>query len=176
MPEQFPIMPLRVDIISDVVCPWCIIGYKQLQRALDSLPGQFEVTLRWHPFELNPDMPAEGQDLREHLAMKYGASPEQGRAARSRLAALGESLGFTFDYFDGMRMVNTFKAHQLLHWAEGQGRQTALKLAPDRVYRLWRRLRRAVGDPSICRQFAADALDRVERNAQIDHPPHVAHG
>ncbi len=131
MPEQVHVhaLPLQIDIVSDVVCPWCIIGYKQLQRALGSLPGQFDVTLRWHPFELNPEMPAGGEDLREHLARKYGASAEQGRGVRSRLTALGHALGFTFDYFDGMRMVNTFKAHQLLHWAAGEGRQTALKLA-----------------------------------------------
>ena len=123
------ILPLHVDIVSDVVCPWCIIGYRQLQKALDALPGRFDVSLRWHPFELNPDMPEEGQELREHLAWKYGTTPEQSRAARARLTTLGESLGFTFDYFDGMRMVNTFRAHQLLHWAAGEGRQTALKLA-----------------------------------------------
>jgi predicted DsbA family dithiol-disulfide isomerase len=120
---------LQVDIVSDVVCPWCIIGYKQLMNALAALPGQFDVTLRWHPFELNPRMPEEGQDLREHLAQKYGTSAAQSRGARERLAALGESLDFTFDYFDGMRMVNTFRAHQLLHWAGEQGRQTELKLA-----------------------------------------------
>ena len=129
MPEQVNALPLRVDIVSDVVCPWCIVGYLQLQRSLSALSGQFDVTLRWHPFELNPDMPAEGEDLKQHLARKYGASAGQGDAVRSRLTALGESLGFTFDYFEGMRMVNTFKAHQLLHWAEGRGRQTALKLA-----------------------------------------------
>lgn len=122
-------IPLHVDIVSDVVCPWCIIGYKQLQLALDSLPGRFDVTLRWHPFELNPQMPRQGQDLREHLAQKYGSTPEQGRAVKARLIALGDSLGFKFDYFDDMRMVNTFRAHQLLHWAQEQGRQTELKLA-----------------------------------------------
>jgi len=129
MPEHLHPFLLQVDIVSDVVCPWCIIGYRQLHKALDTLPGQFELTLRWHPFELNPNMPAEGQDLREHLTQKYGATAEQGRAVRSRLIALGESLGFTFDYFDGMRIVNTFKAHQLLMWAAEQGRQTELTLA-----------------------------------------------
>jgi predicted DsbA family dithiol-disulfide isomerase len=129
MPETIEVLPLQVDIVSDVVCPWCIIGYKQLQKALASMPGQFAVSLSWHPFELNPQMPPEGQELREHLAQKYGTSPEQSRGARDRLSALGESLGFKFDYFDGMRMVNTFQAHQLLHWAAEQGRQTELKLA-----------------------------------------------
>ena len=128
MAEISQVAPLQVDIVSDVVCPWCIIGYKQLQKALGSMAGQFEVTLRWHPFELNPRMPQDGQNLREHIFEKYGSSAEQSRAAKERLVTLGESLGFTFDYFDEMRMVNTFRAHQLLHWAGEQGRQTELKL------------------------------------------------
>ena len=122
-------VPLKVDIVSDVVCPWCIIGYKQLMKALDAVSNRFEASIHWHPFELNPDMPPEGQDLREHIAMKYGTSPSQSGGARTRLTELGESLGFTFDYHDDMRMVNTFRAHQLLHWAGLKGAQTALKLA-----------------------------------------------
>jgi predicted DsbA family dithiol-disulfide isomerase len=129
MVEISQVAPLQVDIVSDVVCPWCIIGYKQLQKALDILAGQFDVTIRWHPFELNPRMPEEGQNLREHLSQKYGSTIEQSKAAKARLMILGESLGFKFDYFDEMRMVNTFRAHQLLHWAGEQGRQTELKLA-----------------------------------------------
>ena len=127
--KQLQLQPLQVDIVSDVVCPWCIIGYKQLMAALSLMHGQFDVAIHWHPFELNPQMPDEGQELQEHLVQKYGSSLEQGQATRARLLALGESLGFTFDYFDGMRMVNTFRAHQLLHWASKQGRQTELKLA-----------------------------------------------
>jgi predicted DsbA family dithiol-disulfide isomerase len=122
-------LPLRIDIVSDVVCPWCIIGYKQLQRALAQMEGAFAVDIHWQPFELNPRMPPEGQELREHLAEKYGTSAEQSRGARYRLTELGESLGFKFDYFDGMRIYNTFLAHQLLHWAGEQGKQTELKLA-----------------------------------------------
>lgn len=127
-------IPIRIDIVSDVVCPWCIIGYKRLETALAMQAGRFDVSLRWHPFELNPHMPAQGQNLREHLAQKYGTTPEQSRAARTRLTALGQSLEFRFDYFDEMRMVNTFRAHQLLHWAGEQGRQTELKLALFEAY------------------------------------------
>ena len=145
-------LPLQVDIVSDVVCPWCIIGYKQFSKALAALPGQFDVTISWHPFELNPAMPAEGQGLQEHLAQKYGASPRQGSATRERLVALGESLGFTFDYFDGMRMVNTFRAHQLLHWAASQGRQTDLKLA---LFESFFSRREDVSDTAILAQVAA---------------------
>ena len=122
-------VPLKVDIVSDVVCPWCIIGYKQLLKALASLDNKFVPTVHWHPFELNPQMPEEGQDLREHIAMKYGPSASGSNGARGRLTQLGESLGFSFDYHEGMRMVNTFRAHQLLHWASFRGLQTELKLS-----------------------------------------------
>lgn len=147
-------LPLQIDIVSDVVCPWCIIGYKQLQRALAGLPGRFDVTLRWHPFELNPQMPAEGQELREHLVQKYGTTPEQSAAARQRLTALGDSLGFKFDYFDGMRMVNTFRAHQLLHWATEEGRQTELKLA---LFEAFFSRREDVSDEQVLATVAARA-------------------
>jgi len=144
--------PLQVDIVSDVVCPWCIIGYRQLQAALATMPGRFEVTLRWHPFELNPRMPEEGQELREHVAWKYGTTAEQSRAARARLTALGESVGFTFDYFEGMRVVNTFRAHQLLHWAQEKGLQTELKLA---LFSAYFSQRRDVSDIDVLCDVAA---------------------
>lgn len=129
MSNQAQPFPLSIDIVSDVVCPWCIIGYKQLEKALATMPGRFDVRVHWHPFELNPHMPPTGQNLREHLAQKYGTTVEQSREVRARLTALGESLGFTFDYHDDMRMVNTFLAHQLLHWAGEMGKQTELKMA-----------------------------------------------
>lgn len=122
-------MPLRVDLVSDVVCPWCVIGYLQLAKALAQRAGQIELELHWHPFELNPDMPAQGQGLREHMAQKYGASSEQSRSARSRLEDIGDSLDFRFNYSEQTRMVNTFRAHQLLHWAGEKGRQTELQLS-----------------------------------------------
>lgn len=122
-------LPLKVDIVSDVVCPWCIVGYLQLNKALEALSDLFVPEIAWHPFELNPQMPAEGQELREHMRQKYGPSAGGGSGGRERLVALGERLGFTFDYFEGMKMVNTFAAHQLLHWAGEQGLQTQLKLA-----------------------------------------------
>lgn len=124
---QPPPTPLQIDIVSDVVCPWCIIGFKQLEQAMGATGmGAY---VRWHPFELNPQMPPEGQNLREHLAEKYGTTPEQSRTARQRLTDLGDSLGFTFNYSDDTRMVNTFAAHQLLDWAAEQNLQHPLKMA-----------------------------------------------
>ena len=126
--------PIRVDIVSDVVCPWCIVGYKQLERALALYGEDLALQVRWHPFELNPQMPAEGQELKEHVAEKYGSTAEQSDAVRQRLTDLGEELGFDFRYYDGMRIVNTFQAHQLLHWAGPSGRQHALKMALFEAY------------------------------------------
>ncbi len=154
MLTQQSTLPLRIDIISDVVCPWCIIGYKQLQRALAQMEGSFTVDIHWQPFELNPQMPAQGQDLREHIALKYGTTPEQSREARSRLTELGASLGFSFDYFDGMRMYNTFLAHQLLHWAAHSGKQTELKLA---LFEAFFSRRENVGDKNMLALIAGRA-------------------
>jgi len=154
---------VRVDIVSDVVCPWCIIGYKQLDRAaaVTGVPAD----IHWHPFELNPDMAPEGENLREHLAAKYGTTPDQSRKARARLTAIGAELGFTFDYADDMRMVNTFRAHQLLHWATTQGRQHALKMA---LFGAFFTDRRDLHAPEVLADAAADTgLDRDEALAVL---------
>ena len=106
--------PIRIDIISDVVCPWCIVGWKQLEQAIGQ--SGLGAIVRWHPFELNRDMPPEGQNLREHIVEKYGTSVEQSQQARDRLSALGDELGFEFTFGDDSRMYNTFKAHLLLDY------------------------------------------------------------
>ena len=85
---------VQIDIVSDVVCPWCIVGFKQLAKAIEQTG--VSVAIKWHPFELNPDMPSEGENLREHIMRKYGSSEEQSRAARDRLADVGSALGFEF--------------------------------------------------------------------------------
>jgi predicted DsbA family dithiol-disulfide isomerase len=124
--------PIRVDIVSDVVCPWCVIGYYQLARA--ARETGIAIDVHWLPFELNPQMAEEGENLREHLAAKYGTTPEGSREARDRLTALGKALGFTFDFADDMRMVNTSLAHQLIDWAEGLGKAHQMKLALFEAY------------------------------------------
>lgn len=123
---------LRVDIISDVVCPWCIIGYRQLKLAADA--ASIKLDVHWHPFELNPQMPAEGQDLREHVSEKYGSSVEDSTKARAMLTKLGEELGFPINFKPDSRIMNTFQAHQLIHWAEGKERQHELKMELFRRY------------------------------------------
>ena len=130
-------VPLRIDIVSDVVCPWCIIGYKQVEKALTMIDTPVEAEIWWHPFELNSNMPPEGQDVVEHIMQKYGSTPEQSSANRQRLAEIGASVGFEFGHNKGRRIYNTFKAHKLLHIAghkQGWRKQTELQLALFAIY------------------------------------------
>jgi len=119
---------LQIDIVSDVVCPWCTIGYKRLEKAIKELGIEDQIEIEWQPFELNPDMPTEGQNITEHITEKYGSTLEQQKESKINMTEVGEELGFTFDYFDDMRMVNTFEAHILLEYAKKFGKQTELKM------------------------------------------------
>lgn len=119
---------LKIDIISDVVCPWCTIGYKRLEKAISELDVSDKIEIEWQPFELNPRMPVEGENIIEHLSNKYGANIEEQRQSQERMATYGAELGFTFDYFDEMRIVNTRDAHILLEYAKEEGKQTDLKM------------------------------------------------
>lgn len=120
--------------MSDVSCPWCIIGLKSLEQAIDRIGEDVNVKLHFQPFELNPKMPAEGQDVAEHLAEKYGATAEQTAKNREAIRARGAELGFQFNMAARSRIYNTFDAHRLLHWAELQGRQHALKVGLFELY------------------------------------------
>ena len=148
--------PIRVDIVSDVVCPWCAIGYLQLAKATDETGIGIEV--HWHPFELNPQMAEVGENLREHLAAKYGTTPEGSKKARERLTDMGAALGFTFRYADDMRMVNTFRAHQLIDWAEYQGLAHEAKLA---LFEAFFTRRENLNEPNVLGDVAQSiGLDR----------------
>lgn len=156
-------MVLRIDIVSDVVCPWCIIGFRQLETALQDRGQQAEIT--WHPFELNPTMPPAGQDLRAHIQEKYGTTRDASDKARARLTTMGAALGFTFRYDDRSRMLNTFQAHQLLYWALDYGRQHALKLA---LFTAYFTDQRDISNPTILADVAsAVGLDRAEAEAVL---------
>ena len=118
---------MRIDFVSDVSCPWCAIGLKSLDQALARVAGDISVDMHFQPFELNPGMKAEGQDIVEHITEKYGSTPAQMAQSQEVIRQRGAALGFTFDMDARSRIYNTFDAHRLLHWAEGQGRQRALK-------------------------------------------------
>ncbi|MEO8803256.1 MAG: DsbA family oxidoreductase [Rudaea sp.] len=125
---------VKIDFVSDVSCPWCVIGLKSLEQALAKLVGQLTVDIHFQPFELNPQMPVEGQDIAEHIQQKYGSSPEQFAANRENIRARGEDLGFVFDMNKRGRVYNTFDAHRLLHWAGLEGHQAQLKHALFTAY------------------------------------------
>lgn len=125
---------LKLDIVSDVSCPWCIIGYQSLNQALTKLADDISVDITWQPFELNPDMPKEGQDITEHITEKYGISVEQSEQNRLMIKQRGLALGYEFGNRGGGRIYNTFDAHRLLHWAKEYNKQTELKLALFDLY------------------------------------------
>ena len=173
---------MTIDIWSDVMCPWCLIGYGQLSKALDQLDGEIEAQIRWHAFELNPDMPEAGEDQSAHLQRKYQRSAEEGAAIRGQMLSIAESAGVSLSY-EGegeappAMMWNTRDAHKLLAWAldeAGPGVQTELKLA---LFRAHFNERRNVSDREVLldvaasvglhREAAKSALDDEELEARV---------
>lgn len=121
--------PMKIDFVSDVACPWCAVGLNGLEQALARTGDLIDATITFQPFELNPDMPPEGEDGAEHITRKYGISAEQAAANRNVIRERAAAVGFDMGGIDGRRVYNTFDAHRLLHWAEGSGHQAALKHA-----------------------------------------------
>ena len=163
---------LSVDIVSDVMCPWCIIGWLKFRQVMDHFDGRLDFRVQWHPFELNPGMPPEGEDAAEHVMRKYGISADQSRANSGRLADIARELGFAFNRGPEFRMRNSFDAHRLLTWAgaleeaeqEGPtGVQTALKLA---LFAAHFTDNRDVSDHAVLADVAASVgLDRARAAA-----------
>ena len=124
---------VKIDFVSDVSCPWCVVGLKSLEAALARVGPEVNAAIHFQPFELNPRMAPEGEDIVEHITHKYGASVDIGRSQEA-LKARGEAVGFHFDFQKRGRIYNTFDAHRLLHWAEAEGKQHALKNALFNAY------------------------------------------
>jgi len=123
---------LKIDFVSDISCPWCAVGLGALEQALARVSPDVKAELHFQPFELNPNMPAGGQDITEHLTQKYGSTPEQQTGMRDAIRERGAEVGFTFRREGRGRIYNTFDAHRLLHWADVEGlagQQHALKKA-----------------------------------------------
>ena len=156
---------LRLDIISDVVCPWCIVGFKRLESVFSDFPD-VEFDVHWHPFELNPQMAAEGENLKEHIKGKYGTTDEESAVSREKLRAFGAEYDFAFNYADDMRMYNTFDAHRLLYWAQTQGKQHELKLA---LFEAFFSRRENIGDRSVLVDVAVSVgLNRDQAKAVLE--------
>jgi predicted DsbA family dithiol-disulfide isomerase len=172
MTDELP--KVAVDIWSDVMCPWCAIGYTQFAKAKKGLEGEIEVEVRWMPFELNPDMPAEGKPQAQHLAEVYDRSPEEVAEMRAKLLEVAARAGFSMDY-DGEgnppepMMWNTFEAHKLLRWAladQNPDAQSALSLA---LFRAHFQQRRNVGKREVLLDIAADlGFDRAKAKAALE--------
>ena len=166
---------LTIDIWSDVMCPWCLVGWGSLKQALDTLDGEIEADVRWHAFELNPDMPPNGEERNAHIARKYGRTIEQSRGVQDRMRAAAEVAGVSLEY-EGSEpappamMWNTFAAHKLLTWAasEHPERQTALKLA---LFKAHFNARRRIGERSVLLDIVEElGLDRAAAEAALDDP------
>ena len=125
---------LRIDFVSDVVCPWCAIGLASLEIAMRNVEDEVDVDLHVQPFELNPQLGPEGEDAVAHLRAKYGIDEAQVAANQERIRARGAELGFVFDFARRRHVHNTFDAHRLLHWAGDAGHQLDLKRALLRAY------------------------------------------
>jgi len=125
---------LTIDIVSDVVCPWCAIGYGNLRQALNQLERNIQVDVQWHPFQLNPYMGKEGQEINEHLGEKYGLNEQQLADNKQRIQEVGAQAGIDFNFDQRSRIYNTLDCHVLLHLANESGKQTELKLALFKAY------------------------------------------
>lgn len=172
---------MRIDIYSDVMCPWCIIGYGQLQKALSELEGEIEADIHWCPFELNPDMPPEGEEQAAHIQRKYNRTAEQTQAVRGQMRSVAEQAGVSLDYqgegeAPPAMMWNTFAAHRLLAWvlhSQGNAAQNRLKLA---LFTAHFNHRRRIGERGVLLDVAEEqGFDRAACAAALDDPQIAAH-
>lgn len=125
---------LKIDFVSDVSCPWCVVGLNGLLQALEILRDEVQAEIHFQPFELNPKMGPDGQNITEHISEKYGSTPEQSQKNREAIRARGAEVGFAFRTDGNSRIYNTFDAHRLLHWAGLDGGQLPLKQALFKAY------------------------------------------
>ena len=145
--------PLTVDIVSDVVCPWCFIGKRHLEAALAELPGIGDAVVRWHPYELNPDLPSEGIERKRYLEAKFGG-PERAAQIYTRVREAGERTGIVFDFDAIVRQPNTREAHRLIAWAQANGNADPLV---EQLFRAYFLEGRNLTDRDTLVALAADA-------------------
>ena len=125
---------INIDIVSDIACPWCAIGYARLEQAMKQLASEYEFGLQWHAFELNPDHSGTGEPILPALARKYGRSEDEMRATQNQMMTIAKDLGLNFEKMQERFTCNTFDAHRLVKWAAEQGKQTEMKQALFEAY------------------------------------------
>jgi predicted DsbA family dithiol-disulfide isomerase len=168
---------MKIDFVSDVACPWCAIGLNALEQALVRLGDAVQVELQLQPFELNPDMPPEGEDIAHYVARKYGSTPQQLAERQALIRQRGAEVGFTFG--TRTRVYNTFDAHRLLHWARLEGRQVQLKHALLAAYHTRGEnpgahdvLLRAAGEVGLDVERAREVLESGAYDAEVRERVH----
>lgn len=166
--------PLKIDFVSDLACPWCIIGLRGLEIALERTSASVEAEITFHPFELNPDMEPGGENIVEHVGRKYGYTPEQSAASRVTLRQRAADVGFTWAGTENSRMYNTFDAHRLLFWAREQGKQHELEKRLFKANFTEQRnlsdhevLIEAAGDIGLSKTVAADVLSSARYGVEV---------
>lgn len=125
---------MQIDIVSDIACPWCAIGYARLEQAMNQLAAEYEFDIQWHAFELNPDQSGQGEPILPALARKYGRSEDEMHATQNQMMTIAKDLGLNFEKMQERFTCNTFDAHRLVKWAGEQGRQTDMKQALFEAY------------------------------------------
>ena len=157
---------IKIDIVSDVVCPWCVIGYKRLQKAIGELKLEDKVEIQWQPFELNPDMAEEGENIIEHMNHKYGMKADQVKAYQKDRKKAGEELDFIFDSYDEMNIVNTRDCHILLEYAKKFGKQSELQM---RLFTAHFSKRQNISDRTVLKQEVESiGLNSIEAMSILD--------
>ena len=165
---------LAVDVWSDVMCPWCAVGWTQFAKAVDELEGEIAVEVRWMPFELNPDLPPEGKEQASHLAEVYGRSPEEVAAMRAQMQATAARVGFPMEWAgEGEEppamMWNTFGAHKLLRWALAERGPETQSCLSEALFRAHFQQRRNVSDREVLLDLAeAEGFDRAMAGEALD--------
>lgn len=125
---------VQIDIVSDIACPWCAIGYARLEKAMEALKDEMVFDVQWHAFELNPDPSGDGEPILPALSRKYGRSEDEMRANQAQMIEIAHGLGLNFEKLQERYTRNTFDAHRLVKWAGEKGKQTEMKMAFFEAY------------------------------------------
>ncbi|BED91221.1 MULTISPECIES: DsbA family oxidoreductase [unclassified Pseudoalteromonas] len=155
---------IKIDFVSDAVCPWCAIGYTRLKQAIAELNLQEEVHIEWQPFFLNPEMPLEGENIYDYGTRKYGRTKQEGDFNRANITQLGNEAGFTFNFTDNSRVVNTRDAHTLLDFLKGTKEQTELK---EKLFNAFFTEQKDISDRKVLEHLLRDTGVKVPNISKI---------
>ncbi len=163
---------IKVIIISDVVCPWCVIGYRRFLQAAEQFTAKVKFDVTWYPFQLNPQMSVQGVNRQEYLMSKYGMSKADVNSMKDNWTQLGAELGFEFDFFDEMKTLNTLDAHQLIAWAGEVNKQTEMSIA---LFDAYFANRQDVSNRKVLLSIVNDlGLDTIEANQMLEEGRYIS--